>query len=137
MWTVGGGHCGQRQWAFVPDQSWPHWQTNLWLGGVSVSVLSVGATERNSREEEKRASKNGGEGVLKEKTLACKKFVRHPETHEKDSGHFSACWPQSFLCGILLLAAAGRTLMRTQTGQKERPSAVYSTVVSVSHGGGH
>lgn len=76
LWTCFGrgvAVCGQRQCAFVLDPSWPHWQTNLWLGGVSVSVLSVGATERNSRGEEKRASKNR-EGV-KEKKLAWKKSL--------------------------------------------------------------
>lgn len=123
--------CGQRQCAFVPDHCWPYCQTNLWLGGVSVCVLSVGATERSSREEEKRASKNG-EGA-KEKKLAWKKVCETPWDSRKRQWPLQ---PQRFLCRTLLLAAAASTLMLTQTDRKERPSAVYSTVVSISHGRG-
>lgn len=131
-----GGHCGQRQCAFVPDQSWPYWQTNLWLGGVSVTVLSVGATERNGREEEKRASKKWGGRGLKRKEACMEKVCETPWDSRKRQWPLQCCRPQRFLCSMLLLATAGSTLMLTQTGQKERPSAVYSTVVFVSHGRG-
>ena len=51
MWAASGGFCLRPKLTMLAD--------NLWWGGVSVSVLSVGPTERNSRGEEKRASKNG------------------------------------------------------------------------------
>lgn len=98
---------------------------------MSVSVLSVGATERNSRAKEKRASKNG-EGGRKEACMKRKKFGRHFEMHEKASGHFSAVSHRGSF-----VATATYTLMLTKKmDQKERPSAVYSTVVSLSHGRG-
>ncbi|MEQ2266616.1 hypothetical protein XENORESO_012591, partial [Xenotaenia resolanae] len=86
--------------------------------------------------QEKRASKKQG-GILKKRGLHGKKFVRPSETglggEKKKQWPPQCCLSQSFLCGVLLLATAGSTLMLTQTGQKERPSAVYSTVVSIVH----
>lgn len=70
-----------------------------------------------------------GRGERKEACMKRKKkFGRHFETHEKDSGHFSAVSHRGSF-----VATARYTLMLTQTDQKERPSAVYSTVVSISH----
>lgn len=71
-----------------------------------------------------------GRGERKEACLKEKKFGRHFETHEKDSGHFSAVSHRGSF-----VATARYTLMLIQTDQKERPSAVYSTVVSISQGG--
>lgn len=53
------------------------------------------------------------------------------DSGEKDSGHFSVVGHRGSF-----VAAARYTLMLTQTAQNERPSAVYSTVVSISHGRG-
>lgn len=61
-----------------------------------------------------------------------KKLVRHSETHEKDSGHFSVVGHRGSF-----VARERYTLMLSQTEPGERPSAVYSTVVSISHGPGH
>lgn len=136
LWTCLGGIavCGQRQCAFVPDQSWPYWQTNLWLGGVSVSVLSVGATERNSRGEEKRASKKWGGGGGERKEACMEKSLWDTlRLTKKDSGHFSVVGHRG---SFVACCCWRRREMLTQTDQKERPSAVYSTVVSISHGRG-
>ena len=122
--------CGQRQCAFVPAPSWPYWQTNLWLGGVSVSVLSVGATERNSRGQKKKGLQKWG-GV-KEKQVSWKKVCETPWDSRKRQWALQCCLPQRFLCGVPLLATAGSTLMLTQTGQKERPQ-LFTVQWSLSH----
>lgn len=132
VWAASVCFCPRPKLAILADKP---------LAGRSVCLCPL---SRGHREAQQRRGKKGPlknvcvcVGGVKEKKLAWKKVCETPWDSRKRQWPLQCCWPQRFLCSMLLLAMRGSTLMFTQTGRKERPSAVYSTVASVSRGRGH